>query len=137
MKTISEFIEENELSMEFLPVKERPDQFVWSPDAHHYFIVIRNKAGKELHTYYSTGSAVPVFSSYKSRRKFEDIMDSLSLDCSSASDTFEDFCNEFGYETDSRKAYETWQACVKIKKDMERLVGPEALEELINDVERL
>lgn len=32
-------------------------------------------------------------------------------DALSGLDSFEDFCRNFGYDTDSRKAYKTWQAC--------------------------
>jgi len=32
-------------------------------------------------------------------------------DAVSGLDSFEDFCRNFGYDLDSRKAYETWQVC--------------------------
>lgn len=38
-------------------------------------------------------------------------LESLLSDASSADETFEDWCGEFGADTDSRKAYATWQAC--------------------------
>lgn len=44
-----------------------------------------------------------------------DVVSCLLSDCSSASnDTFESFCSEFGYDTDSRKALKTYKACQKI-----------------------
>ncbi len=32
-------------------------------------------------------------------------------DAVSGLDSFEEFCRNFGYDTDSREAYKTWQAC--------------------------
>jgi hypothetical protein len=32
-------------------------------------------------------------------------------DAVSGLDSFDEFCRNFGYDTDSREAYQTWQAC--------------------------
>lgn len=45
------------------------------------------------------------------RPKISDVLDCLLSDCSAGSESFEDFCSNFGYDTDSRKAHETWQIC--------------------------
>lgn len=37
--------------------------------------------------------------------------------------TFEEFCSEFGYDTDSRKAEKTYKACVKEYFGVHRLFG--------------
>lgn len=37
--------------------------------------------------------------------------------------TFEDFCSEYGYDEDSRRAYATWEAVCKEYEAMERLFG--------------
>lgn len=42
--------------------------------------------------------------------------------------SFEDFCNEFGYDTDSRKALKTYKAVVKEYNAMSRLFTSEELE---------
>jgi hypothetical protein len=39
---------------------------------------------------------------------------SLTSDAQSGAESFEDFCSNFGYDTDSRKARKTWKACQKI-----------------------
>ncbi len=49
-------------------------------------------------------------------------LESLLSD-STVSDSFEDFCGEFGYDTDSRKAEKTHKACLKVRENMERLLG--------------
>lgn len=42
--------------------------------------------------------------------------------------SFNDFCNEFGYDQDSRKAYKTYKAVLKEWKNIELLFTPEQLE---------
>lgn len=37
-------------------------------------------------------------------------------------DDFESFCADFGYDTDSRKAHATWEACVKGTKALHRVI---------------
>jgi len=36
---------------------------------------------------------------------------------------FEEFCSEFGYDTDSRKAENTHKACLKVGENIKRLLG--------------
>lgn len=44
--------------------------------------------------------------------------------------TFENFCSEFGYDTDSRKAFKTYKAVRREWKNIERLFTPEQIEQL-------
>ena len=43
--------------------------------------------------------------------KVREILNSLVMDYTCAQDTFEDFCSNMGYDTDSRRALETYLAC--------------------------
>ncbi len=45
-------------------------------------------------------------------------------------DTFENFCSEFCYDTDSRKAFKTYKAVKREWKNIERLFTPEQIEQL-------
>lgn len=51
------------------------------------------------------------------------VLDCLLSDARGGEASFEEFCAEFGYDTDSRKAEKIWQACVKYSKAMKRLLG--------------
>jgi hypothetical protein len=44
--------------------------------------------------------------------------------------TFDDFCGNFGYDTDSRKAYKTYKAVMREWKNVEKLFTAEELEQL-------
>lgn len=52
-----------------------------------------------------------------------DIMYSLVSDAQCGDNTFADFCVEFGYDSDSRKAEATWRACVDTFLVLRRHLG--------------
>lgn len=67
---------------------------------------------------------------YIKKPKYRDVIYSLALDAQCGSDTFEDFCSNLGYDTDSRKALETYLECQtavqKLRKlgyDLERVLA--------------
>lgn len=43
--------------------------------------------------------------------KIRDVLYALAIDANCASESFKDFCSEFGYSEDSRKALETYLKC--------------------------
>lgn len=49
---------------------------------------------------------------------------SLISDAQAGSESFADFCSDFGYDEDSRKAFTTYEACQKNGKEFRALVGP-------------
>lgn len=53
----------------------------------------------------------------------DEVLGSLASDCSLGEQTFRDFCGDLGYDTDSRKALATWEACNNMVDDLRRLFG--------------
>lgn len=51
----------------------------------------------------------------------KDIMHSLLLDASAGSESFNDWCDNFGYESDSIKAFNTYQHCCNTAKELSKL----------------
>lgn len=43
-------------------------------------------------------------------------------------ESFEEFCSEYGYDTDSRKAEKTWKACLRQSKALRRIFTESAIE---------
>lgn len=64
-----------------------------------------------------------------------DVLDCLLSDASYASEPFEDWCDSFGYDSDSRKALEIYMECQKVHTELRRFLGG-AFKEYI-DAERL
>jgi hypothetical protein len=52
-----------------------------------------------------------------------DVVFSLVMDSSAADTTFEDWCSECGYDTDSRKALETYLLCQSNGTQIRKLLG--------------
>lgn len=66
-----------------------------------------------------------------------DVLDCLSSDSSCVRDDFEEFCANLGYDSDSRKAERIYKACQRAAAKLEKFLGSEAFEQLLNNVERL
>ena len=67
--------------------------------------------------------------------KTVDIIGSLLLDYDAGAEGFEDFCAEFGYNEDSRKAYATWEGCRDNMLKVDRLFTPDEIMELREELE--
>ncbi len=59
------------------------------------------------------------------------VLQSLALDARSADETFESWCADFGYDTDSRKAEAAYRACQDTRVHLLRLFGHSAYEALM------
>ena len=59
-----------------------------------------------------------------------DVMHCLLLDGRCSEGTFEDFCSELGYDSDSRKALETYLACQANGNGILKVIGRELFNEL-------
>ena len=81
---------------------------------------------------------LPFWNSYNDAQAGVDPEASSILGCYASDircpDTFEDFCGEFGYDEDSRKAFTTWQNCSKFSKELNRFFDNE---EMVADLQRI
>jgi hypothetical protein len=55
--------------------------------------------------------------------KIGDVLCCLLQDAQSGSETFDDFCRSFGYDTDSRKAFDIYLKCQQCLNAMQRAFG--------------
>ena len=69
----------------------------------------------------------------------EDVLGSLAMDAGSIENSrhFEEWANESGYDTDSRKAEASYNECKRLTRELEIFLGRKGMQTLINDVERL
>lgn len=83
----------------------------WARSALHYKVTLRRRTatGKKrtMTLFFSLGSA------HKSEPKLQDVLDSLLSDSGTPDFSFEEWCAEYGYDTDSRRAEKTYKACLK------------------------
>lgn len=62
--------------------------------------------------------------------KNSDIMYSLLLDSEASSYSFSEWCDNFGYESDSIKALNIYQACCNIGKQLNKVFSQEQLQQM-------
>jgi hypothetical protein len=60
----------------------------------------------------------------------DDVMSCLLSDGRCAEGTFEDFCGELGYDSDSRKALAVYLACQEARNGLIKMLGSELFNEL-------
>jgi hypothetical protein len=134
MKTIQEFIDSRGITMTVERVKCNPNTAndEWSKSARHWKCLFRC-GNKEMFVYFSQGSA------HTQEPTVAEVLDCLASDASSFenSDGFEGWANEFGYDTDSRKAERTYKAIEEQTDKLARLISPDDYETLLWDTERL
>ena len=120
---LENFIAENKIKFSYNWVAERPDNLM-SKEMDHWRCVLKAN-GKTYTFYYSQGygyhHAEPVLAS---------VLESLANDYDTSDLTFEEFCSEYGYGEDSRKAEKVYRALRKETQALDRLFGEEGMEEL-------
>ena len=51
------------------------------------------------------------------------VLSALVQDAYYGDESFEDFCDELGYDPDSRSAYATWEKCQEVGRQLDNLFG--------------
>jgi hypothetical protein len=95
---------------------------MWPEGSRHFWITLYRKHGEheleKLETEYHMGPAL------KDDPTIEEVLSSLMSDASCADgETFEGFCDGLGYSSDSIKALNTYNACVKTARELRDLLG--------------
>lgn len=135
-RTLEERIAEYHLRMTVTRIDARPDRDGDWVGARHWRCHIMTGKGNPQHparmwVNFSQGSA------FHADPELLEVLDCLVSDASSANGSFEDFCSELGWDTDSRKAERTYRACKRTRAALVRLVGESGLDDLAYRTERL
>ena len=97
----------------------------------HWVSVTNAKTGKRTGFYFWASIMHPQLSSrYDVLNAFRCFVD----DAISGDMTFHEFCEEFGYDEDSRTAEKTWKACKKAKEKLSRIYDGDVYE-LLNSLD--
>lgn len=133
-ETIESYIARNQLEMTVTRVPARPGCSGMGRGASHYLCVIK-QAGKgnpaQVACFYSMGSA------HKVGPQLPEVLDSLASDASGTDEQFTDWCDNYGYDSDSRKAEAIYRACAENAAKLLALLGRAEYNVLLNNVERL
>ena len=104
----------------------------WAVAASHWKCRFR-RGNQCLTTYFSMGSA------HIGNPKAADVLDCLASDAASIENarSFEDWCSDFGYDTDSRRAERTFKTCERQAHKLKQFLGPDLYDTLPWNTERL
>lgn len=105
---------------------ERPPES-FDPGASSWSVTLRFK-GRRLTVPFYTGSLA-------GEPDAAGVLDCLISDTYAGEQDFDEFCAEYGYDTDSRKAEATWHACRREGHKVRRFLGDDfdTIEALVRD----
>ena len=120
---LEKFITENKIQFSCDWVVERPDNSM-NKNMDHWRCVLKAN-GKTFTFYYSQG-----YGHHHKEPVLASVLESLANDYNPSDMSFEDFCSEYGYSEDSRKAEKVYRALRKETQALDRLFGEEGMKDL-------
>lgn len=110
-------------------VDQNPNVPEWGEDGHHWRVTLR--FGRCRFTgFFSMGRALT------DPPKSHDVLDCLINDANGLESSFEEWCNDYGYDTDSRRAERVYQTTLKQTEKLKKFLGEDLYQKLL-DAERL
>jgi hypothetical protein len=132
MKTIGQRIREDKIRIESEYAEANPNMGDEKWQANHYKVILKRK-GKQLTTFFSMGLA------HTQEPTAEDVLNSLASDAAGIENarSFEDWCNHYGYDTDSRRAEKTFNVCERQAEKLKSFLGEELYKQYLFNTESL
>jgi hypothetical protein len=128
-----DFVSQHDIRATVKPADHNPNMNgeEWATSANHWLVTLRLEK-RSMRVPFSTGAAL-------SEPDAADVLDSLASDALGVeySRDFEDWCTEYGYDTDSRRAHRTYALCIRQGAKLQHLLGIDLYHELLEDTERL
>lgn len=130
----SQFIEAHNVTMTCNPANENPHMPDAAKDMFHWFCTLECK-GKSMSVYFSMGSAhktmiAPARNGFSARYApkkptVNNVLSCLASDASLIDEAidFDDWCDNLGYDSDSRRAERTYNACREQRAKLVRFLG--------------
>lgn len=130
--TIQDFIGNTAISATVKPAARNPHMDDMGPGSRHFLVTLR--AGRfSMRVPFSQGSAHTVDPTAA------DVLDCLASDAcgyENSAGTFNIWCAEYGYDTDSRKAHRIYATVQRQAKRLRAMLGDANYERLLYSVER-
>lgn len=125
-KQAEKFLTENSLTLSYRVAtpQTKPNWYCHGID---YIVTIKNNQTKQKISFHFWDSKRN--EDVGNKPTAYDILASLDY---IGNDTFQDFCDNFGYDTDSIKALKTYKACLNLTKKLEKVLNSNQIEELQN-----
>lgn len=114
MPTLSELVSEHRITLTL--AAGEPDENFNQPGAHHFKATL-HCGGRRMTVPFHTGAG------WDKDPTAADVLDCLLSDANSAEESFEDWCADLGYDSDSRTAERTYKTCQSIRVRLQKLLG--------------
>ena len=126
--TAQQFVDTHCIRMRVEVVTENPGMPEWK-DARHYVCHFRH-IGRTLKTYFSMGLELT------EQPTAAEVLDCLASDAAAVENvsTFEEWCGEYGYDVDSRKAEKTFRSARKQTQRLRTFMGESDYQDLLCNV---
>lgn len=131
MQPMSAFVRLNKIRMTYDWADSNPNM-TDSQNMNHYKCTLK-MGKKQITLFFSQGYGISV------DPDAESVLDCLASDSASIENarSFEDWANEYGYNTDSRKAEKIFKACERQAEKLKSFLGDELYNSLLWKTERL
>ena len=130
--TLDTFLTQHRITMTTHSVRENP--FMDNSQSMNHW-KCRLRCGRNSMTvYFSKG-----YGHRGAEPTLPEVLDCLASDAADYDNasSFDEWCDQYGFDADSRKVEKTWKTIGKQRDNLERLLGPSAYEALLNDTERM
>ena len=132
MTTINQFVNRHSIRGSSEWLDERTDKLMsdMPSGSSHWRVTLKHKR-HQLTTQYSMGPA------HSSEPDIRSVLSNLAMDASGFENasSFDDWCAEYGYDTDSRSAKRVFKAVERQSKQLRRFLGDSLYEDLLYNVE--
>ena len=134
MKGMQDFLDAHkELTLTSRRVSRNPDMA--DSDSTDHWKCILDRAGTPfVRLFFSKG-----YAHHGAQPELDEVLDCLASDATGIENarSFDEWCGEYGYDTDSRRAERTYKLCCKQAERLRNLLGPSAYAALLWETDRL
>lgn len=95
------------------PLAKKSDK--WQETAYHWLVTIGGQ-----HFDYYTGAGLVDSAGKPKKPNYDDVVYSLITDASGVEQSFDEWCSEYGYDSDSRKAFALYEGCQENAKKLRK-----------------
>jgi hypothetical protein len=133
MTTMTEFIAQHGITATAERAERNPNMDDDKHPMDHWRVRLA-RPGKRLTVYFSMGTG-----HHGKAPEAADVLDCLASDAAGFENarSFEEWCDEYGYDTDSRKAHRTFKVIERQAQRLEKFIGADEYQALLFDTERL
>src|ERR1051325_1746512 len=121
---LTTFVRNNRIAMTSERVDRNPNM---SSDSYmdHWKVTLRHN-GHTMTTYFSMG-----YGHNGKAPQAEDVLDCLASDSAGIDNDFEDWCREYGYDSDSRAAERIYNTCTRQSAKLRKFLGEDPYQQLL------